>query len=414
MPAPRVLFISGSIGLGHVTRDLAIAEALRHLVPGIQISWLAGDAARDVLACAREPLLPESARYTTGVSVVESISSSFVVNLASPRYLVRPRLALRLLRQFRRDIASNVALVRDVSCREKFDLVVGDETFELALAVARNPRFKTAPFALITDFVGVDAMTRNPFERATVHLLNRGWTALLTRVPPPVDRILFVGEEADVADTTFGLGLPNRRETARRAVQFLGYVCPFNPAEYADHALVRARLGYGTEPLIVCSVGGTSVGAALLNLCAKAYPIIKERLPDVRLVLVCGPRLSASSCTAPVGVETRGYVPRLYEHFAACDLAVVHGGGTTTLELTALRRPFVYFPLEEHFEQQVHVAARLARHGAGVRLRFPDTTAESLAESVLANIGKAVSYPAIPTNGAQRAAVLLSELACTR
>ena len=35
----------------------------------------------------------------------------------------------------------------------------------------------------------------------------------------------------------------------------------------------------------------------------------------------------------------------LYRHLAACDLAVVQGGLTTTMELTAAKRPFLYFPL---------------------------------------------------------------------
>jgi hypothetical protein len=41
----------------------------------------------------------------------------------------------------------------------------------------------------------------------------------------------------------------------------------------------------------------------------------------------------------------------LYRHLAACDLAIVHGGLTTCMELTAARRPFVYVPLRHHFEQ---------------------------------------------------------------
>ena len=65
----------------------------------------------------------------------------------------------------------------------------------------------------------------------------------------------------------------------------------------------------------------------------------------------------------------RGYVPDLYRHLAACDLAVVQGGLTTTMELTAARRPFLYFPLRNHFEQNLHVAHRLDRHGAGRRRR---------------------------------------------
>jgi len=88
----------------------------------------------------------------------------------------------------------------------------------------------------------------------------------------------------------------------------------------------------------------------------------------------------------------------------------VQGGGTTTLELTALRRPFLYFPIEGQFGQQVYVAGQLARHRAGAKMQFSRTSPESLAEMVVANLGKEVDYAAIPTDGAQRAAHLVSEL----
>jgi hypothetical protein len=54
-------------------------------------------------------------------------------------------------------------------------------------------------------------------------------------------------------------------------------------------------------------------------------------------------------------------VPDLHLHLAACDLAVVQGGLTTTMELTASRRPFPYFPLARHFEQNGHVRYRPER-----------------------------------------------------
>lgn len=61
------------------------------------------------------------------------------------------------------------------------------------------------------------------------------------------------------------------------------------------------------------------------------------------MILVCGPRLSYDSLEAPESVEVKGYVPALYEHFAASDLAIIRGGATSTLELTALNRPFLFF-----------------------------------------------------------------------
>ena len=153
------------------------------------------------------------------------------------------------------------------------------------------------------------------------------------------------------------------------------------------------------------------MGAELLRLCTAAYPHIEKRVGDAQMVLVCGPRIDPANVQMPPGVEVRGYVPRLYEHFAAWDVAVVQGGGTTPLELTALRRPFIYFPLEGHFEQNVVVAERLARHRAGERLLYSETTPERLAEAVVGQLGREASWPEIPTDGARRAAELIKELA---
>jgi UDP-N-acetylglucosamine:LPS N-acetylglucosamine transferase len=161
---------------------------------------------------------------------------------------------------------------------------------------------------------------------------------------------------------------------------------------------------------VVCSIGGTAIGKDLLDLCGRAYPIIKRKIPDLHMVLVCGPRFSVETLEVPDGIEVKGYVPALYEHFAASDLVIVQGGGTATLELTALRRPFLYFPLANHCEQQIHVAERLARHQAGVKMVYSQTTPEILAEKVIANLGKSVNYPPIPVQGAQMAAQLISEL----
>ena len=178
---------------------------------------------------------------------------------------------------------------------------------------------------------------------------------------------------------------------------------------------MRADLGYGPEPLVVCSAGGTAVGRGLLELCGRAYPLLQQKLPGLHLVLACGPRITPESLHVPTGIDVRGFVPDLYKHLAASDLAVVQGGGTTTLELTALQRPFIYFPLEGHCEQQVTVAGRLARHRAGIKMAFPATTAAGLAAAVARHLGAPVSYPPIAADGADRVAdIILKQAGAAR
>jgi len=109
-------------------------------------------------------------------------------------------------------------------------------------------------------------------------------------------------------------------------------------------------------------------------------------------------------------MEIKGYVPRLYEHFAAGDLAIVQAGGTTTLELTALQKPFLYFPIEGHCEQELYVSARLARHKAGVKLLLSKTTPQQLAEKIIAAVGTKPDCVSIPIDVAGNAAALIQQL----
>ena len=143
-----------------------------------------------------------------------------------------------------------------------------------------------------------------------------------------------------------------------------------------------------------------------------AERIVRETLPNgLRMVLVCGPRLDPASLDVPATVERAGMVPDLWRHFAACDLAITQGGGTTTLELEALRRPFVYFPIKGHAEQELTIAPRLARHGAGVRMALESATPESLGRAIVENLGKPVQYRPLPIDGARLAAQAIMERA---
>ncbi len=112
------------------------------------------------------------------------------------------------------------------------------------------------------------------------------------------------------------------------------------------------------------------------------------------MIVVAGPRIDPESLPAHEGLEVRAYVHQLYRHLAACDLAVVQGGLTTSMELTANRRPFLYFPLRHHFEQNLHVRHRLARYGAGRCMDFEHETPETIAAAIAETIGQDGRLPA--------------------
>jgi UDP-N-acetylglucosamine:LPS N-acetylglucosamine transferase len=136
----------------------------------------------------------------------------------------------------------------------------------------------------------------------------------------------------------------------------------------------------------------------------------RARLPELRTIVVTGPRIDPASLIAPTGVEMRAFVPDLNRHLAACDLALVQGGLTTCMELTAAGTPFLYFPLQNHFEQNFHVPHRLDRYGAGIRMAFATATPDRIAQAMVGALGAPANYRSVEADGAARAARMLADI----
>jgi predicted glycosyltransferase len=225
------------------------------------------------------------------------------------------------------------------------------------------------------------------------------------------DRAVFVGNPDDIVPERFASHLPWIRNWTEEHYSFAGYVTGFDPAEFADRAALRAELGYGEdEQVCIVTVGGSGVGGDLLRRVIAAFPAARQLVPRLRMIVVAGPRVDPASLPAHDGFEIRAYVHELYRHLAAVDLAVVQGGLTTSMELTANRRPFLYFPLRHHFEQNFHVGHRLDRYGAGRRMDFETDGPAEIAQAIAEEIGREVDYRPVEADGAARAAALIADL----
>jgi predicted glycosyltransferase len=231
----------------------------------------------------------------------------------------------------------------------------------------------------------------------------------IARFPRIRDRAVFVGDPEDVVRDSFGPNLPGIRDWTEQHYDFAGYVTGFEPV--VDREKLRAELGYApTEQACVVTVGGSGVGGHLLRRVIDAFPKAKAHVPGLRMVVVAGPRIDPATLPSHDGLEFHAYVHDLYRHLAACDLAVVQGGLTTSMELTANRRPFLYFPLRHHFEQNFHVRHRLERYGAGRCMDFEADGPDEIAAAIAEEIGREVDYRPVSGDGAARAAALIGEL----
>jgi pimeloyl-ACP methyl ester carboxylesterase/predicted glycosyltransferase len=396
----RVLYLSSPIGLGHAQRDLAVADELRKLRPDLQVDWLTQHPVTELLARRGERVHPASAFLASESRHLEDESAEHDLHV------------FRAARRMDEILVSNFMVFSDLVDSEHYDLWIGDEAWDVDYFLHENPELKRAPYVWLTDFVGWLPMPDGGDQEAALTAdYNAEMIEQIGRFPGLRDRAVFVGNPGDVVPDSFGAGLPPIRDWVEQHYEFAGYISGYDPPDPASRAAIRAELGYRPdEKVCLVTVGGSGVGSDLLRRSIAAYPAAKQLVPELRMIVVAGPRIDPATLPSHDGLEAHGYVHDLYRHLAVCDLAVVQGGLTTTMELTAAQRPFIYVPLRHHFEQNFHVRHRLNRYGAGRCLEYEDTGPDSLAQAIAEEVSRQVSYRPVETDGAARAAAYLAEL----
>lgn len=398
--APRALYLSSPIGLGHGRRDVAIAKELRARIPGLEIDWLAQHPVTALLDAEGERVHPASAELASESAHIEAESGEHDLH------------AFQAIRRMDEILLHDFMVFHHVVDATSYDLVVADEAWDVDYHLHENPELKHFAYAWMTDFVGwIPMPVGGEVEAAITADYNAEMIEHRARFRGLRDRSVFVGDPDDIVPRSFGPGLPMIRDWTLDNFAFSGYITGLHPVDPGAVRAVRRELGYRPdERICIVTVGGSGVGGALLRRVLDAVPLVRRVHPELRFVVVTGPRIDPGALPRRAGVTLRGYVPDLHRHLAVCDLAIVQGGLTTCMELTAAGRPFLYFPLANHFEQQVHVAHRLDRYGAGCRMDYRTSDPDAIAAAAIGALGQPTTYRPVTTDGAARAADLLAGL----
>ncbi len=129
----RALFISSPIGLGHAQRDIAIADELRKLHPGLEIDWLAQNPVTRVLEARGECIHPASEFLASDSAHIESEAQEHDLH------------CFQAWRRMDEIMVANFMVFHDVVQDHRYDLWVGDEAWEIDYFLHENPEEKRAP-----------------------------------------------------------------------------------------------------------------------------------------------------------------------------------------------------------------------------------------------------------------------------
>jgi hypothetical protein len=379
---------------------LAIARELKKQHPDLLVDWLAQDPVTRFLNAHDERIHPASQKLANESTHIESEAGEHDLN------------AFQAIRNMDEILIANFMVFQEVLEQDHYDLVIADEAWDVDHYWHEHPELKNSQIAWLTDFVGWVPMPENGEQEAFLTTdYNAEMIGHVEGHPELRDRAIFVGNPNDIIPHGFGRDLPAMRDWIPEHFDFCGYVLGEHPSNFGNREELRERFGYrDDEQVCIVTVGGSGVGGTLIKRILDAYPIAKRHLPALRMIVVTGPRLDPAQFDLPEGVEARSFVPDLDRHLFACDLALVQGGLTTTMELAAAGTPFLYFPLRNHFEQNFHVAHRLDQYHAGHKMIFAECNPDVIAGAMFEEISKQRSVLPVEANGAVRAATMLAEL----
>ena len=356
-----------------------------------------------MLADAGEPVHPASALLANESAHIEDESADHDLH------------AFQAIRRMDEILVNNFMVFNDVVDETYYDLVIGDEAWDVDYFLHENPELKRFAFAWMTDFVGWLPMpSGGDAEAALTADYNAEMLEQRARYRRLRDRSIFVGNPDDIVDASFGAGLPQIRDWTEANYDFAGYVTGFAPPSAEERAAVRARLGLRPgRPALRrdrrrlgrgrrAAASGDGRDPARAADAARAAVPRRDRSAD-------RPR---RRCRAGAGRPCAASCPTSTSPSRRATSRSCRAGSRRCMELAAAQRPFLYVPLENHFEQNFHVRHRLraatARGAASAMPRRRDPGA--LAAALVEEVGREVQYRPVETDGAARAAAMLAEL----
>ena len=295
----RALYISSPIGLGHAQRDVAIADELRKLHPGPGDRLARPAPGHRVLEARGERIHPASAQLANESAHIESESAEHDLH------------CFQAIRRMDEILLANFMVFHDLVRDEHYDLWIGDEAWELDYYLHENPEQKRAAYVWLTDFVGwlpmPDGGEREAFVTADY---NAEMIEHIARFPRVRDRAIFVGNPDDIVPDALRAGPAADPGLDRASTTTSPGTSPASiPRDLGDRE--RGELGYrDDEQVCIVTVGGSGVGAHLLRRVIDAFPEAKGRVPDLRMIVVAGPRIDPASLPQHDGLEVRAVRPR--------------------------------------------------------------------------------------------------------
>ena len=285
-------FFSSPIGLGHVTRDIAIVNNLKD----IGINFVTGSGAAKILK-----------------------KLEFKVNdvYSPPSFSVKDGILnnqTKWLWNYYQYYKNCKKISEKILEKNNSDLIISDEDFA-SLTVAQDLEI---PNILITDVL------ETKFTKGITSFIERKMNKSMMNIIKNCD-VVIIPEEGDNHDNIKRVGPIVRKINCSREE-------------------LREKFSFSKITILI-SIGGTDAGLFLIDKAIKSILKINQ---NIEIVVVSGPAVNKKF----LNVKNLGFVDNLHELIFASDLIISLAGKSTIDEAKAYGTPGIFIPIKGHFEQE--------------------------------------------------------------
>jgi len=285
-------FFSSPIGLGHVTRDIAIVNYFQN----DSINFVTGGGAAKIL---------KNLEY--------SVSDKY----NPPSFEIKNgtlQNSTKWLWNYYKYYKECKNISRIVLNAENPNLVISDEDFA-SLSIAQEMKI---PSILITDVL------KTKFTKGVVSIIEKKMNKSMQKIIEKCD-VVIIPENGKNEDNIKRVGpivrqINESRETLREKFSF-------------------------TKKTILISIGGTNAGLFLIE---KSLEVISTINQDIETILVSGPAINKKF----ENVKNMGFINNLHELIFAADVVIAIAGKSTIDEANTYGTPSIFIPIKGHFEQE--------------------------------------------------------------
>ena len=285
-------FFSSPIGLGHVTRDIAIVNNFENVVTNFVTGSEATKILKNLDFKLRNVYNPPSFIIQNGVLKNQT----------------------KWLWDYYHYYKDCKKISQKILQMDNPDVVISDEDFA-SLSNAQNMRVQTV---LVTDIL------ETRFTKGFASFVEKKMNKSMQNIIKKCD-VVIIPENGDDQDNIKRVG-PIVRKTN------------FSREE------LRKEFSFDKKTIVI-SIGGTDAGVFLIEEALKAVSKINQ---DVQVVLVSGPAVSKTF----ENVKNLGFVDNLHELIFAADLIISLAGKSTIDEARSYGTPGIFIPIKGHFEQE--------------------------------------------------------------